>query len=63
MGKHKFFVGQTVLVVSSQFADIQEGERFRIVRLLPLEGVAPQYRIAVSWTDTNGLLVRPNSPR
>jgi hypothetical protein len=46
MGKHKFFVGQPVLVVSSQLADIQTGERFRIVHLLPLEGVAAQYRIA-----------------
>jgi hypothetical protein len=46
LGKHKFFVGQTVLVASGQLADIQKGERFRIIRLLPLEGVAPQYRIA-----------------
>jgi hypothetical protein len=46
LGKHKFFVGQAVLVVSSQLADIQKGERFRIAHLLPLEGVAPQYRIA-----------------
>jgi hypothetical protein len=45
LGKHKFFVGQTVLVVSGQLADIENGERFEIARLLPLEGVAPQYRI------------------
>lgn len=45
MGKHKFFVGQTVLVVSGQLADIEKGERFEIARLLSQEGVAPQYRI------------------
>ena len=45
MGQHKFVVGQTVLVAYARFPDIQKGERFRIARLLPLEGLAPQYRI------------------
>jgi hypothetical protein len=45
MGPHKYFVGQTVLVAYGKYPDIQRGERFRVARLLPLEGLAPQYRI------------------
>jgi hypothetical protein len=57
LGKHRFSVGQAVLVVSSQLADIQKGERFRVIRLLPLEGVSPQYRI-VSELDGHERIAR-----
>ena len=62
MGKHKFFVGQAVLVVSSGLADIQKGERFRIVRLLPWRASHPSTVSQVNWTDMSALLVRPNLP-
>jgi hypothetical protein len=42
---HKYFEGQIVLVAYGNYPDIQKGERFRVARLLPLEGLAPQYRI------------------
>ena len=45
MAPHKYFVGQTVLVAYGKYADIQKNERFQVARLLPLEGLAPQYRI------------------
>jgi hypothetical protein len=45
MGRHKYFVGQVVLVANGQHPDIRRGERFRVARLLPLEGLAPQYRV------------------
>jgi hypothetical protein len=45
MGPHKYFVGQVVLVAYGSYSDIRKGERFRVARLLPLEGLAPQYRV------------------
>jgi hypothetical protein len=45
MSAHKFFVGQIVLVAYGKYPELQKGERFRVARLLPLEGLAPQYRI------------------
>jgi hypothetical protein len=57
MSAHKFFVGQTVLVAYGKYPDLQRGERFRVARLLPLEGLAPQYRIK-SELDGHERIVR-----
>lgn len=57
MGSHKFFVGQIVLVAYGKYPQIRRGERFRVARLLPLEGVAPQYRIK-SEIDGHERIVR-----
>ena len=47
MAPYKYVVGQTVLVAYGKYPEVQKGERFRVARLfiLPLEGLAPQYRI------------------
>ena len=45
MSAHKFFVGQIVLVAYGKYPELHKGERFRIARLHPLEGLAPQYSI------------------
>jgi len=57
MGPYKYFVGQTVLVAYGKYPDIQKGERFRVARLLPLEGLAPQYRITSEF-DGHERIVR-----
>jgi hypothetical protein len=45
VARYKYVVGQTVLVAYGKYPEVQKGERFRVARLLPLEGLAPQYRI------------------
>jgi hypothetical protein len=57
MGPHKYFVGQVVLVAYGSCPDIQKGERFRVARLHPLEGLAPQYWIK-SELDGHERIVR-----
>jgi hypothetical protein len=57
MSAHKFFVGQTVLVAYGKYPDLRRGERFQIARLLPLEGLAPHYRIK-SEIDGHERIVR-----
>jgi hypothetical protein len=41
MGPHKYFVGQIVVVANVRYPDIRMGERFRVARLIPLEGLDP----------------------
>jgi hypothetical protein len=48
MSEHKFRVGQAVDYFASKRFDRLAGGRYTIVRLLPLEGSTPQYRIKSS---------------
>jgi len=45
MSEHKFSVGEAVEYYGSRRFDRLAGGRYTIVRLLPIEGNAPQYRI------------------
>jgi hypothetical protein len=45
MSDHKFSVGQAVDYFASKRFDRLAGGRYTVVRLLPLEGNTPQYRI------------------
>jgi hypothetical protein len=45
MSEHKFHVGQAVEYFASRRFDRLAGGRYMIVRLLPIEGNTPQYRI------------------
>jgi hypothetical protein len=45
MPEHKFRVGQAVEYFASRRFDRLAGGRYTVVRLLPLEGNVPQYRI------------------
>jgi hypothetical protein len=48
MSEHKFRVGQAVAFAPEPSADRLSKGRYTIVRLLPLEGNTPQYRIKSS---------------
>jgi hypothetical protein len=45
MPEHKFLVGQAVEYFASRRFDRLAGGCYTVVRLLPIEGNAPQYRI------------------
>jgi hypothetical protein len=45
MSEHKFSVGQAVEYFASRRFDRLAGGNYTVVRLLPLDGNAPQYRI------------------
>jgi hypothetical protein len=45
MSEHKFRVGQAVEYFASRRFDRLAGGSYTVVRLLPLDGNAPQYRI------------------
>jgi len=45
MSEHKFRIGQAVEYFASRRFDRLAGGRYTIVRLLPIDGNTPQYRI------------------
>lgn len=45
MSEHKFRIGQAVEYFASRRFDRLAGGRYTIVRLLPIDGDTPQYRI------------------
>ena len=45
MSDHKFSVGEAVDYFASKRFDRLAGGRYTVVRLLPIEGNTPQYRI------------------
>jgi hypothetical protein len=45
MSEHKFHVGQAVEFFPDPGVDHESRGRYTIVRLLPLEGSTPQYRL------------------
>jgi len=57
MAEHKFRVGQSVQFFPDPGVDRLSKGRYTIVRLLPLEGNTPQYRIK-STADGHERLVR-----
>jgi len=57
MSEHKFNVGQAVEYFASRRFDRLAGGRYTIVRLLPIEGDTPQYRIK-STLDGRERMVR-----
>ena len=59
MSEHKFRVGQAVEFFPDPGTDRSSRGRYTIVRLLPLEGNTPQYRIK-SALDGQERLVREN---
>jgi hypothetical protein len=59
MSEHKFRVGQAVEFSPDPGVDRLSRGRYTIVRLLPLEGSIPQYRIK-SAADGHERLVREN---
>jgi hypothetical protein len=57
MSEHKFRVGQAVEFFPDQGVDRLSRGRYTIIRLLPLEGNTPQYRVK-STADGHERLVR-----
>jgi hypothetical protein len=45
MSAHKFHAGQTVIFFPGRGIDHKSRGRYTVVRLLPIEGGTPQYRI------------------
>jgi hypothetical protein len=59
MSEHKFRVGQAVEFVPDPGVDRASRGRYTVVRLLPLEGGTPQYRLKNS-TDGHERMAREN---
>jgi hypothetical protein len=59
MSEHKFRVGQAVEYFASRRFDRLAGGRYTIVRLLPIDGNTPQYRIK-STLDGRERMVHEN---
>ena len=57
MSEHKFRIGQSVEYFAGKRFDRLAGGRYTVVRLLPIEGSTPQYRIK-SASDGRERVVR-----
>jgi len=63
LGKHKFFVGQTVLSYPASLQTFKGASGSASPVFFLWRVSHPSIASKVSWTDTSGLLVRPNSLR